>query len=168
MEAEIKEYEVLKFKKDHVIEKRGTYPCMNIEMKEKFENIEGIKMRELQKTFKIYQKIIKELIEENKKKEKKIENLLNENAALKGENRKEVLEKFRDSSSFSLEENDSSRNILIQNDSFGLARKNFNLDFFKKPAMKITHEEVDQETILCRKGNGQTKKTKSDLLFDKV
>ena len=143
MKEEIKEYEISKFKKKSIIEKRMVE--INIEMKEQFEKLEEVKMRELQKTFKIYQKIIKELLEENKKKENKIESLIHENTALKREKNKdkEAFEKFRGSSLF-LEENDSSRNILMQNNAFGFTKKNF----FHKPAMKITHEEVEHEKIV--------------------
>lgn len=173
MQEEIKEYEITKFKRNSIIEKKLAE--INIEMNEKLENIEVVKMRELQKTFKIYQKIIKELIAENKRTEKKIESLINENAALKGERNRENIEKFKNSSFF-LEENDSSRKILMQNDSFGLARKNLNHDFFSKPVMKITHEEVDQEKILPNKlfqlernnSNDTQKTTKYEMNLRKI
>jgi hypothetical protein len=106
------------------------------------ENDEIIKR--LQKNVKIYQAIIKKLMTENKLLELKIIN--------KGTSNKKYTEE-EEAFSFSMEkEDESSRDILVQNaDVFELSKKHSKKILKSQPMKrKIVHEEVDKEKIFSQ------------------
>ena len=98
----------------------------------------------MHKTYKNYQRIIKELIEKNNKNEARIESLLSEIETLKEKNKKES-DKLKESSFLFNEENESSRNILIKDGD--LSFRKFIPNFFRLYPQKIANEEVEEEKL---------------------
>ena len=145
MQIELNEYEINKFNKGPNSISMGKISHINIEMKEKLSNRNELnEIKELQKIFKFYQKIIRELMKENHEKDQKIENLIKENEMIKETHCKNF---FKDSSFLVNQENNSSRDILIKSCDSNLAKKNQNPVFFSKLKMKRADEELEPEKI---------------------
>ena len=115
-------------------------------MKEKLtiEN-ELNEIKDLQKIFKIYQKIIKELMKENQEKDKKIEILIKENEMIKETHSTKLI---KDSSFLIDQENDSSKKILIKNYDLNFSKTKRNSSFFSKQKIKISDEEEQEKIFL--------------------
>ena len=115
-------------------------------MKEKLTTENELnEIKDLQKIFKIYQKIIKELMKENQEKDKKIEILIKENEMIKETHSTKLI---KDSSFLIDQENDSSKKILIKNYDLNFSKTKRNSSFFSKQKIKISDEEEQEKIFL--------------------